>query len=1027
MASADKELAEQLMEAGNRLLEEASSVDELLPLLDQVENFLSRVEQSPSKSMQTALAPSLKALVADKLLRHSDTDVKVAVASCISEITRITAPDAPYNDNEMKDVFQLIVSSFENLPDKSSRSYNKRTSILETVAKVRSCVVMLDLECDGLIIEMFQHFLKSIRDYHPENVFSSMETIITLVLEESEDISLELLSPILESLKRDNKEALPIAQKLGERVFENCAFKLKPYLKEAVKSLRLHLDDYSKVIASICEGKGAVEHNDDNVFGEQLADGGKLARTSLEESAQADVGKVATASSDEAGQVAKESMTEAATAPEDVNPSKDRSPKSVMSNGAAETGNEGTSVNPESLMKPEDGHHANKSINVDETSDVEPVDSDARKVDISEVKQEQTAKRRGRKPSSSKKPSDTPQVDSEKETERLPDRRGSRSKEVHSSTSKDPSVEAAVPSENEKETVIELSSPKAVDGDSVNAANPSQSGSLPDENRPKKLGRPKKKGKLSQKASPSTADSSIKASERTSDSEIKSQKRSRTKAHTGFANEDKTSAPIDTSKNEGEATSDSEAKLKELGKKMDANNNIDGSPLKEDGKRRGRGKDVMKSSAKDEGEATSDSEAKVKELGKKMDANNNIDGSPLKDGKRRGRGKDVMKSSAKDEGEATGDSEAKLKELGKKMDANNNIDGSPLKEDGKRRGRGKDVMKSSAKDDDKKIVSSPRSTRKSAKDEGHLEETPKTNSKRKRTPQIEKASDTVECDENLVGSKVKVWWPEDKMFYEGVIDTFDSVKKKHKVLYRDGDEEVLNLKKERWELISGDSDSVEDGEQETEHPSPDASSDRHRKKKAKTNSDPSAKQGKMEVSPKRGGASSSKLKGAAAKSSRKPRDDGIVDNKKKDNSGTSEDDASGTSKDHPRSGKSVVDASKRARKSKDDGGTPKTNAKSKHDTPKFVPKDTPKSITKGAPKNATKSNAKSSKSGSKPNVNGTGKVKSSSVKVRGTEDEKGKSPELSKTPESAKGKKSLSASKSRETGAKSGKKRRRRG
>ena len=63
----------------------------------------------------------------------------------------------------MQEVFQLIVSSFENLHDKLSQTYPKRISILETVAKVRSCVVMLDLECDVLILEMFQHFLKAIR------------------------------------------------------------------------------------------------------------------------------------------------------------------------------------------------------------------------------------------------------------------------------------------------------------------------------------------------------------------------------------------------------------------------------------------------------------------------------------------------------------------------------------------------------------------------------------------------------------------------------------------------------------------------------------------------------------------------------------------------------------------------------------------------------------------------------------------------------------------------------------------------
>ncbi|KAI3943664.1 hypothetical protein MKW92_017955, partial [Papaver armeniacum] len=52
--------------------------------------------------MHNALAPLIKALVANELLRHPDVDVKVSVASCISEITRITAPEAPYEDDQMK-------------------------------------------------------------------------------------------------------------------------------------------------------------------------------------------------------------------------------------------------------------------------------------------------------------------------------------------------------------------------------------------------------------------------------------------------------------------------------------------------------------------------------------------------------------------------------------------------------------------------------------------------------------------------------------------------------------------------------------------------------------------------------------------------------------------------------------------------------------------------------------------------------------------------------------------------------------
>ncbi|THU51436.1 hypothetical protein C4D60_Mb06t31030 [Musa balbisiana] len=191
MTSKEKELEDRLREVGSRLAYPPSSVDELLPLLDLTESLLSRVDQSPTQSMSNALRPSMKALVDKGLLGHLDMDVKVAVASCFSEITRITAPEAPYDDDLMKEIFQSIVQVLENLDDMSSRSYSKRVSVLETVAKVRLCVVMLDLECDTLILEMFRHFLKAIRPYHSEKIFSSMETIMTLVLEESEDISSE--------------------------------------------------------------------------------------------------------------------------------------------------------------------------------------------------------------------------------------------------------------------------------------------------------------------------------------------------------------------------------------------------------------------------------------------------------------------------------------------------------------------------------------------------------------------------------------------------------------------------------------------------------------------------------------------------------------------------------------------------------------------------------------------------------------------------------------------------------------------
>ena len=198
--------------------------------------------------MHDTLLPIMKALVSHELLRHANMDVKVSVLSCITEITRITAPNAPYNDEKMKEVFQLTVAVFENLSHVSGNCYTKVVSILDTVAKVRSCLMMLDLECDALVVEMFQTFFKIISANHPHDVFSSMETIMTMVIDESDNISLDLLSPLLASVRKENETVSPISWKLREKVITNCAVKLQTYLQEAVCSIGVVSD-------SICPTK----------------------------------------------------------------------------------------------------------------------------------------------------------------------------------------------------------------------------------------------------------------------------------------------------------------------------------------------------------------------------------------------------------------------------------------------------------------------------------------------------------------------------------------------------------------------------------------------------------------------------------------------------------------------------------------------------------------------------------------------------------------------------------------------------
>ncbi|KAM3705237.1 hypothetical protein ACJW31_03G065600 [Castanea mollissima] len=240
----DREFEKQIKEFGIRLLNPPSSIDDLLTLPDKVENLLAYVEQEPSKSMRDALLPSVKALITNKLLRHGEMNVKVLVVSYIIDITRITAPDAPYKDEQMKEIFQFIVATFENMPHVSTRSYKNVVSILDTIAKVKLCLVMLDLECDALVVEMFQSFLKIIRSNHPPVVLSAIETIMNLVIAKSEDISFDLLSSLFASIRKKNQNVSPIWWKLGEQIITRINAQLEKIMAPSQKlprKLEVHM------------------------------------------------------------------------------------------------------------------------------------------------------------------------------------------------------------------------------------------------------------------------------------------------------------------------------------------------------------------------------------------------------------------------------------------------------------------------------------------------------------------------------------------------------------------------------------------------------------------------------------------------------------------------------------------------------------------------------------------------------------------------------------------------------------------
>lgn len=112
-------------------------------------------------------------------------------------------PDTPYSDEIMYDIFPLIILY---LIDKSTNLHAKGVRILQTMANMRYCIIMLDLDCEHILINIFQHFVLVLRETHSRNIFTPIETIWTLIWKERDNISLYLITFLLESAQNKNKE-----------------------------------------------------------------------------------------------------------------------------------------------------------------------------------------------------------------------------------------------------------------------------------------------------------------------------------------------------------------------------------------------------------------------------------------------------------------------------------------------------------------------------------------------------------------------------------------------------------------------------------------------------------------------------------------------------------------------------------------------------------------------------------------------------------------------------------------------------
>lgn len=171
------------------------STKDLLARLHELHAELTSVD-----NIDTGLLKSIEAdLVNKKLLRHSNTGVQALACCCLSDILRIHAPNAPFTETELTDIFKAFLRQFNKLSDQENPYYAQQEYLLKRVIEVRSIILITDLpESETLVEALFTNFYHLASGNFPKRLESLVSDMLSEIITELETIPHNVLKLILE-------------------------------------------------------------------------------------------------------------------------------------------------------------------------------------------------------------------------------------------------------------------------------------------------------------------------------------------------------------------------------------------------------------------------------------------------------------------------------------------------------------------------------------------------------------------------------------------------------------------------------------------------------------------------------------------------------------------------------------------------------------------------------------------------------------------------------------------------------------
>ncbi|KAJ8563635.1 hypothetical protein K7X08_032087 [Anisodus acutangulus] len=250
-------MAESISRIGKQLgaYKTCPNKDTLVNLLKQATRAFEGLNQS--SSLKSVIKPLSTSLVKHNLFVHKDKDIRLLVGICFCEIVRVLAPNPEFTHAVSRDIFKLLVNIFSELEDTKNPYFSMRVQLLETVAKLRFCLLMLDIGCQELVKKMFKNFFAVLREHHPPSMVSAVVLIMSQILEEKmqekekssselltfeKEVSEPLIDVILQNLLKEAKGVSHASHQLAVSVIQNCSEKIEDTVSRFLRSCILNRD-----------------------------------------------------------------------------------------------------------------------------------------------------------------------------------------------------------------------------------------------------------------------------------------------------------------------------------------------------------------------------------------------------------------------------------------------------------------------------------------------------------------------------------------------------------------------------------------------------------------------------------------------------------------------------------------------------------------------------------------------------------------------------------------------------------------